>query len=153
MTFEQDLFLKQVEYLVEAKKLYLDEIQKIERTFLLATGAVMAFLCTDAVASIDGAFYPYLWIIPCFITGYAIAKISSLKASLIDIADFEIAQVEPLVGDALPKWETSLKTLPSLRGRAKHKWSLEDSFWWILLVVNVMVAAGQIYFGPVFQSP
>lgn len=152
MSLEKDLLLKQVDYLNEAKKLYLDDLQRTERVFFVVTGALMAFLCTDAVASVNSTLYPYLWFIPCLVCLYAIAKINSIKGSLVDIADFEIKNVEPLLGDDAPKWETHLKSQKTLRGRAKDKWSIEHRFWFFLLIANLAIASAQIAYGPIFQK-
>lgn len=152
MTVEQDLFLRQVDYLIDAKKLYIEELQRTERTFFLAIGALVAFLSTEAVSSVSSDLYPWLWIIPCFVTGYAIAKITHIKASIIDIADFEIDKIEPLFGKEFPKWESHLKRVPSLGGRAKHKWSLQHKFWYALLIANIAIAGSQFVAGPIFQG-
>ena len=73
-----ELFLKHVQYFIDAKKIYLEERERTERTFLVTTGALMAFLCTDAVPSVDEMFYPYLWFIPLFVVSMLVCELTQL---------------------------------------------------------------------------
>jgi hypothetical protein len=147
-----ELFMKQADYLAGAKKLYLEQIEATERSFLISVGAIMVFLCTDAVSSVESAVYPLLWLIPSFVCVYAGLRIDSVSKALIDIANFEIKYVEPLLGSKFPKWETHLTVDPTLGGRATVRKSLRNRFWDLLAAVNFLVAIGQLIAGPIFRS-
>jgi len=144
-----DLFSNQAGYLTKAKKIYLQQIEQTERTYLLAVGGTMLFLSTDALNSVHPTFYAFFWLVPAGLSIFTYRKVRSLHRSLADISDFEIEKVEPLMGDSFAGWEGYLRSHPRrLGGReGSHTTSLLKFFWLALAGLNLGFVAYQLFVG------